>query len=259
MTSVMMPTKCQPLPPLLMYRFSPAQYERMRACGILCAEDPIDFSAGLIIVKGRSLAPAVAVASKVNGNGQGPVPVRRFTVEEYHRLLEEGILTEDDRVELLEGWIVEKMTRNPPHDVAVALALKTVGKKLTKKWHCRGQSAITSDTGEPEPDVAVVRGRERDYLENHPRPRDVGLLIEVADKTLSTVRDIKGPSYARVNSPCYWIVNLAEEIVEVYSDPTGPDPEPCYRKRENFRPGDKVPLTLDGKVIGRIAVNDLLP
>src|SRR5436305_8390215 len=102
------------------------------------------------------------------------------------------------------------MTRKPPHDVTVALALNLLGKVLDEHWHCRGQSAITTDTGEPEPDVAIVRGKERDYLRAHPRPRDVGLVVEVADATLDSDRLVKGAHYARVGIPIYWTVNLVD-------------------------------------------------
>jgi hypothetical protein len=104
-----------------------------------------------------------------------------------------------------------------------------------------------------------VRGKERDYLHAHPRPRDVGLLVEAAEATLETDRAVKGPHYARVAIPYYWIVNLIESILEVYSDPTGPDPEPRYRQHQDYGPDDSVPLILDGREIALIQVRDLLP
>src|SRR5215208_5522260 len=91
-----------------------------------------------------------------------PGPMRPFSVSEYGRMIETGVLAEDDPVELLEGWIVFKMTRNPPHDVAVALTGKLLIRVLPAGWHVRSQSAITTQDSQPEPDVAVVRGDERD-------------------------------------------------------------------------------------------------
>jgi hypothetical protein len=88
-----------------------------------------------------------------------PVPVRKFTVEEYHRLIQLGVLHEDEPLELLEGWIVFKMPRNPLHDAVVSLILNRVlAPRLPEGWFCRGQSAVTTADSEPQPDIAVVRG-----------------------------------------------------------------------------------------------------
>jgi Uma2 family endonuclease len=250
------------LPPLPIYRFSVDQYHRMIAAGILGDEDPVELLAGLIVIKGNStLAPAISVCSDAAGNGHQypPVPVRRFTVHEFHRLMQDGILPEEERVELVEGWIIRSITRNPAHDVVIALVLAALGLKLPSNWHCRGQSAITTDVSEPEPDVAVVRGTPRDYLQGHPRPRGIGMLVEVADTTPLSDRNLKGPSYARVSIPVYWIVNLQDTLVEVYTDPSGPDPDPCYRQRRDYGITEEVPLVLDGQEVGRIPVRDLLP
>src|SRR5262249_10486828 len=111
-----------------------------------------------------------------------PLPVRRFSVDEYHRMIDSGVLTDEDRVELLEGWIVPKMTRNPPHDTIIALLQNRVlGPQLPAGWFCRSQSAVTTEDSEPEPDLAVIRGDERDYLKRHPGPKDMTLVIEVSD------------------------------------------------------------------------------
>src|SRR5262249_46180523 len=113
------------------------------------------------------------------------LPVRRFSVKEYHRMIDSGILTDEDHVELLEGWIVPKMPRNPPHDTVISVIHnQELGPLLPAGWFCRVQAAVTTDDSEPEPDLAVVRGRERDYLRKHPTPRDMGLVVEVADTTL---------------------------------------------------------------------------
>jgi Uma2 family endonuclease len=163
-------------------------------------------------------------------------------------------------VELLEGWIVQKMPRNPPHDAVISvLHNRVLNPKLPPGRFCRGQSAIVTDAGKPEPDIAIVRGSELDYLDHHPRPRDLASVIEVSDTTLADDRAIKGPSYARVAIPVYWIVNLVDLQVEVYSDPTGADPTPAYRFRQDYRPGEQVPLVISGQTIALVAVNDMLP
>jgi Putative restriction endonuclease len=97
-----------------------------------------------------------------------PFPVRRSTVDEYHRMIETGVLREDDDVELLEGWIVPKMPRSPTHDAVIAMiTTEVLPRRLPEGWSCRGQSAMTTPSSEPEADGAVVRGRARDHLSHH--------------------------------------------------------------------------------------------
>jgi Putative restriction endonuclease len=185
--------------------------------------------------------------------------MRRFTVDEYHRMIEAGILTEDDPVELLGGWIVLKMPHNPPHDNALELADEAIRARLPTGWRLRIQSAIITTDSEPEPDLAVVRGTARVRQGRHPGPADIGLLLEVADSTLLSDGQDKGPLYAAAGIGCYWILNLVDRQVEVYTDPTGPDANPVYRRRQDYRPGDAVPLVLDGQQVVQIPVADLLP
>lgn len=185
--------------------------------------------------------------------------LRRFAVDEYHRMIRAGILTEDEPVELLDGWIVIKTPRNPPHDATIHVISKVLSGWLPSNWDVRIQSAITTPESEPEPDVSVVRGSPRDYLDHHPGPGELGLLIEVADSSLDHDRTMKGRAYARAAIPVYWIVNLTDREVEVYTDPTGPASQPSYQTRRNFAERDAIPLLLEGRVIARIPVAQLLP
>src|ERR671939_923995 len=98
---------------------------------------------------------------------------RRFTVDEYHRLTELGILTEDDNLELIEGYLVLKMPRNPPHDGTIHRVLKRLVKLLPPGWDVRVQSAVTLVDSEPEPDLAVVREDPCGYLTRHPTAADI--------------------------------------------------------------------------------------
>lgn len=161
-----------------------------------------------------------------------PLPVRRFTVDEYARLGESCILTEDDAVELLEGWIVPKMVRNPRHDNAVELCDEALRAVVPAAWRVRVQSAIQTSDSQPEPDLAVVRGSARARTGRHPRPDDLALVVEVADTSLDRDRGEKARIYARALIAVYWIVNLVDRQIEVYGDPSGPTAEPCYRRRE---------------------------
>lgn len=200
------------------------------------------------------IAPAVPATF-----GMPPGPVRRFTVDEYHQMIQNGILTEDDPVELLEGWIIQKMPRNPPHDGTLAVTNKRLGHRLPTGWHARVQMAVTLPGSEPEPDLAVVRGQEEDYFARHPGPVDVTLVVEVADSSLLRDRTEKERIYARAGIAVYWIVNLVDSRVEVYTDPTGPDLNPRYRQRQDYDRTSDVPLVIAGVPVAQVQVRELLP
>src|SRR6266540_3383250 len=104
-------------------------------------------------------------------------PVFRLTVEQYHTMIEAGVLTDDDPVELLEGILVFKMPKKPNHRLAVRLLTSALDAMLPSGWHFQAQEPITLADGEPEPDGAVVRGNPRDYSTRHPGPEDVALVI----------------------------------------------------------------------------------
>ncbi len=185
-----------------------------------------------------------------------PFPVRRWTVSEYRRLAETGFLTDDDRVELLEGWIVPKMTHRPPHAWAVSRVERLLKSYLGDRWYIRVQSPIDTADSEPEPDVAVVRGSENDYLHNHPTTGEIALVVEVAETSIIKDRR-KARIYADALIPEYWIINLAEGMVERF---TIPDPKThTYRQTVVLKRGDKLTFDLDCVQTGTLTVADLLP
>ncbi|MBI4612325.1 MAG: Uma2 family endonuclease [Planctomycetes bacterium] len=188
-----------------------------------------------------------------------PVSVHRFTVDQYHRLGELGILVEDDRVELLAGWIVPKMVHNPQHDAAIQLLDEAIRRLLPNGWRLRIQSSLTTADSEPEPDLAVVRGPARGYLSRHPSAEDTALVIEVADSSLARDRGTKLRVYAGARIETYWIVNLVARQVEVHREPSGGEPEPIFRSCRVYSVGEKVPLLIDGRVLAEILVEDILP
>jgi Uma2 family endonuclease len=194
-----------------------------------------------------------------------PFPVYRFTAEQYHRMADAGVLTEDDHVELLEGWIVPKdgwivpkMVKNPPHDGVIGLVEAVLRSRLRAGWIVRGQSAITTADSEPGPDVAVVHGEPRTFVSRHPEPSEIGLVIEVADSSLKHDRK-KSRMYARAGIPHYWIINLVDAQIETYNDPTGPAATPVYRQHTDYRDQDAVPLVIEGQQIAEIRASELLP
>ncbi len=185
-------------------------------------------------------------------------PIRHFTVAEYHRMIELGLLTEDDAVELLEGWITPKMPRNPPHDGTLDRAEDALTSRLPSGWRVRSQKAITLADSEPEPDIAIVPGPAARFLQHHPGPADIALLVEVSDTTLSHDRNDKCRIYARAGIAEYWIVNIVDTRIEVYTDPTGPCAVPAYRQRQDFALTDAVPLSMGGQVVGMVPVAEIL-
>lgn len=183
----------------------------------------------------------------------------RFSVDQYHAMIRTGILTEDDPVELLEGWLVTKMPKNPPHSVVTQLTREALARILPSGWYVDAQEPITTADSEPEPDVVVVRGDRRQYLDRHPGPQDVALVVEVADSTLQRDRSLKKRLYAAAGIPVYWIINLLNGQIEVYTDPSGPGEQPDYRQQQNYGPADTVPVVIEDREVGLLAVRDLLP
>jgi Uma2 family endonuclease len=182
----------------------------------------------------------------------------KFTVDQYHQMIDAGVFDKYDRVQLLEGRIVDKMTHKPPHDVSVDLTQTAIAALLPADWRVRCQSAITTSDSEPEPDIAVVRGPARRYSQRHPRPRDIGLIVEIGDATLRDDQTIQYRIYARSRIPVYWILNLVDEKVEVYTKPKG-GKKPRYEDRRDYAKDESVPLVIAGKLLGTIPVRDLLP
>jgi Uma2 family endonuclease len=185
--------------------------------------------------------------------------IARFSVARYQRMVETGILTADNKVELLENYVVLKMTRNPRHDSTIQRMLQPLMRSLPNSWNIRILSAVALADSQPEPDFALVRGSAADYKNRHPGPADTGLVIEVADSSLLRDQRDKLRIYARAGLPCYWIINLVDQRIEVYSQPSGPTAIPAYQSFQTYQPGDAVPLVLDGATVDTVPATDLLP
>jgi Uma2 family endonuclease len=188
-----------------------------------------------------------------------PEPVLRLTVEQYHGMIRAGILVDGDPIELLEGWLVQKMTKYPPHMLSAGCTLDALVAVVGGGWHVRAEGPVRTRDSEPEPDVSVVRGRRRDYADRHPGPEDVALLVEVADTSLERDRGWKKRIYAAAGIPYYWIVNLIDGQVEVHAQPSGRGEQADFAAHQVYRRSDRIPVVLDGAEAGTIAVDDLLP
>ena len=178
--------------------------------------------------------------------------VYRFTVDEYERMA--GVL-DGSRVELIDGYLVRKMPKKPPHIWAVMCLVETIPSLLPPGWTWRKEDPVRIPAfDEPEPDLAVLRGPTEAYRDRIPDASDVVLLIEVAETTLARDRGQKLVAYARSGIAVYWIVNLVDRQVEVY---TGPGSD-GYSSRVDFTAGQHVPVVIGGVKVGHIAVSDML-
>lgn len=194
--------------------------------------------------------------------GQAAMPgelIFKLSIDQYHQMIHAGILTDDDPIELLDGWLVYKMPKNRQHIIATRHARDLIEQSIPPGWYVDSQEPITMEESEPEPDVCVIRGALDDYPDHHPRPTDIALLVEVADTTLDRDRGFKKRLYAQAGIPIYWIVNLQDLQVEIYTQPSGPGRLPDYHQRQDYVLTQSVPLVIDSQEVGRLPVQDLLP
>jgi len=174
-------------------------------------------------------------------------------------MIDAGVLTPDDHVELIDGEIVTKTPQKSRHATAVCLAESVLRHAFCELVHVRTQSPLALDAvSEPEPDVAVVSGSPRDYRDAH--PSTALLVVEVADASLLFDRTTKASLYARAGIPEYWLLNLVDEVLEVHRNPqrsADAPPASRYASVERYGRRDRVaPLARPERFI---AVEDLLP
>ena len=195
--------------------------------------------------------------------GIAPAELQRISLEIYREMIDLGLILPTDRVELLDGFLVKKMPKYPRH--------ASVTRRLAAFFEARlprGGITIKEDPIElpaplegdssPEPDVTIVTGTPEDYERRHPGPGDIVLVVEVAGDARMLVRDRAGlERYARAGLPMVWIVNLADDTVEIYTKPSGMVANPEYGACEVKGVGDVAEVTLGGTVVA-IAVADIV-
>jgi Uma2 family endonuclease len=148
------------------------------------------------------------------------VQVKRFTLDEYHRLGELGFFHEDDRIELIKGEIIQMSAKGTAHEVCISKLLRELIVLLGDRATLRCQSPIIlPNDSEPEPDFSLVQNSPDDYLLAHPQPANVLLVIEISDSTLNYDQNVKLPLYAEAGISDYWIFNLFDNQLETYSEP----------------------------------------
>lgn len=233
-----------------LYRVAPEVYRALIEHGLIAEGDGVGFEDGLLVN---------GVSASLDDR------LYRLSLDLYDAMVGHGLLGPVDKVELLDGLLVKKMTKGHSHIVATHLTRDALAAVLPGGWFVFKEDPVALPTGpsgyasEPEPDVSVVRGVIRDYLARHPDPRDMALVVEVADSLVRDDRVIKLIRYAWASIPVAWLVNLVDRSVEVYSQPTGPAAPARYREVAVYGEGDDVPVVLDGREAGRVAARDLLP
>ncbi len=163
-----------------------------------------------------------------------------FTVDDYYKMLDDGIIKPTDRVELIKGEIIKMSPIRSPHSGMANLLAEELMTNVRGRYNVAVQNPVRiSDSSEPEPDLSVLKYRKDRYSLRHPRPKDVFLIIEVADTTLQKDREIKEPLYADANIQEYWIVNLQEHQIEVFKNPRNGN----YQEKIIVKEGEKVVCT----------------
>lgn len=178
---------------------------------------------------------------------------RLFTVKEYHRMAEAGILREDDRLELLRGEIIQMSPIGSRHAATVNRLVRVFTQKLGDRIILAAQNPVElDDYSEPQPDIALLRPRDDFYASGHPKPEDVLLLVEVADSTVKFDRTVKIPLYAEDGIAEVWLVNLPAQCIEVHRQPTVAG----YQQIERFNPQQS--LFVQALADVEIAVREIL-
>ncbi len=184
-------------------------------------------------------------------------PLHRITVDEYERIIASGALEDPGRVELIDGYMVDKMGKNADHRWTTKEVLKALDMRLPPGWTSQKEEPVRiPGYDEPEPDIAILRGSDDDYRHRLPTADDVALLVEVSDSTLRQDRGKKRTAYAKAGIPVYWFVNVVDRLVEVYTRPVKAG---RYRSRKDYKPGQQVSVVIAGQQLPPIPVDDILP
>ena len=176
-------------------------------------------------------------------------------------MLEVGLFDGKGRFELIEGQVFQKMIPNPPHDDCLESIDELIRALLPAGYRMRVQLGVTLSASVTLPDVCVARGSRHTFANRRPGPADIALLVEVADTSLREDRGDKWRTYAGDGIVEYWIVNIPDRQIEVYTQPSGPVAPPAtprYAQTQVYAAGASVPLTLGGVALGTIAVNDVI-
>lgn len=205
------------------------------------------------------MSTATAVAPS---QAQGADVPYDLTIDVFSRIVESGLIPRDRRVFLINGRLYEKMAKTKAHGSIGAAVTRAVDRRLPDGWSLWPESTIVLDPNNaPLPDFAVVRSGDllgRAAPERYPGPADIGLLIEVAVTSLQDDLTTALEQYARASIPVYWVVDVLGRRILVHSEPRVIDGRGEYARVETYRPGQSLPLVLDGHEVARIPFDELL-
>jgi len=212
----------------------------------------------------------MATASTETETTSGAAPTRksefrpyRITVDVYDRIAASGALGDKSRVFLWDGLLVQKvsdMTKGHSHVFALNRLARIIPSLVPAGYYSEQDQPIELGNARvPEPDLKVVRGADTDFRARTPTASDCPLVAEVSDSSLADDTGEMLQAYAAAMIPVYWVVNLPNRRIDVYTVPSGPTAAPSYADCQSFGPGEQVPVVLDGREVGRIAVDEILP
>lgn len=253
---------------------STEQYERMYREGILGLNDKTELREGYIVGKDRGLGqerPAHAVIPADAPRLMGLYEIWPLTLEQYQRMIRTAIIEEDDPVEMIAGYLIAKdrgrgpgMGAGPEHAYAVGRLLRRFVRALPDPWVVRiqdpiqlGPSNVPGAASQPEPDMVVAQGPDTRYLQQHPGPADLYLVVEVADSSLLSDRRGKVQSYASQGIPVYWILNLVDRQLEIYTNPDAKGGQ--YQTTQILSEAEQAVVSWPGLAPVTFAIKDFLP
>jgi Uma2 family endonuclease len=179
----------------------------------------------------------------------------RLSLEQYEAMVDSGIFHSGDRFYLIDGLLVSKVTKKPPHVLATEKARRALAAIIPSGWYIRSEVPVRiPPASEPEPDISVVTGTPEDYADRHPGPLEIALIVEISYSSIAKDRGL-ARIYGTAGVASYWLIDLIGREVVVHATP-GPE---GYHDRAVFSDGDFVPVWVSGRELGRIAVADLLP
>lgn len=178
----------------------------------------------------------------------------RFSIDQFVRLIETGVLSANDHVELIEGVVCTMSPIGSAHEVCTNLTAAALRKRLPSGWHERIQQTVNLADSAVQPDIVIVRGAIREYVHAAPTPEAIGLIVEVADSSLLFDLGKKLRLYAQAGIQEYWVVNLIDRRVDVFGGASKD-----YSAGQTFAGDGRVPFTLGGQSCGEIAVAEILP
>jgi Uma2 family endonuclease len=182
----------------------------------------------------------------------------RLSVQQFLASIRIGVFPDGPRLELLAGLLVAQLTRTDSHDFAVGALGDGLRRIVPDGLYVREEKAVTLGRySRPIPDLAIVISPRSSYAHRSPTEQETALIVEVSESTYRLERGLKWRLYASARIPCYWIVNLDQRQIEVYRNPEGKGRSATYRECTTFRPGDEVPLFIDGREFVRVPFREI--